>query len=338
MPEKTLKKQQNPLLELRNVKISYVIRNGVFLKKHTSEIKAVNGVSLTVHRGESLGLVGESGSGKTTLGRAIVRLTDVISGEIIFDGEDITKINGNKLRNVRKRMGFVFQDPYNSLNPRMTVGDIIGEPLKVHNVHQNKSTYIDHIVDLMETVGLSATMINHHPHEFSGGQRQRVGIARALSAQPDFLILDEPVSALDVSIQAQIINLLQDLQEKYSLSYLFIAHDLSVIKQISHRVAVMYLGKIVETAPKEKIFDTPQHPYTQALISAVPVPDPELERKRERIILKGEVASHLSPPSGCVFSPRCPISTSDCDNAMPELRKTSPEHQTACIRIENRDE
>ena len=327
---------ETPLLEVRDLKVYYPIKRGLVFQRQVAEVKAVDGVSLTINRGETLGLVGESGSGKTTIGRAIIRLLNPTSGSILFDGQEISGLKGRALRRVRQQMGMVFQDPYSALNPRMTAGNVVGEPLLVRGVRTGKAEYIDRVADLMETVGLNAAMMNRYPHEFSGGQRQRLGVARALAARPSLIILDEPVSALDVSIQAQVVNLLQDLQEQFNLAYLFIAHDLSVVRHISDRVAVMYLGKIVETAASDDIYAGPQHPYTQALLSAVPTPDPIAERGRQRIVLRGDIPSPLDPPRGCVFHPRCPIAIDECQLAMPELNEASPGHKVACIRAGTR--
>ena len=296
-------------------------------------MKAVDGVSFSIKPGETLGLVGESGSGKTTIGKAIVRLVRATGGAIEFDGQEIRTATGARLRALRKRMGIVFQDPYSALNPRMTVGSIVGEPLRVHRLTSGEGEFIDTVAGLLETVGLNPATMNRYPHEFSGGQRQRLGVARALAAKPSLIILDEPVSALDVSIQAQVINLLQDLQEQFKLAYLFIAHDLSVVRHISDRVAVMYLGKIVEMADSRQIYGNPLHPYTQALLSAVPIPNPVLERRRTRIVLQGDIPSPIAPPPGCVFHTRCPLAIPDCSLALPANRQHEPGHDVACIRV-----
>jgi oligopeptide transport system ATP-binding protein len=323
-----------PLLEVADLKVHFPIKRGLVLQRQVATVKAVDGVSLSIRPGETVGLVGESGSGKTTIGRAIIQLVRATAGSVVFRGQEITRLNGAELRRVRQQMGMVFQDPYGALNPRMTAGSIVGEPLVVHRLYRNKSEFVDRVAELLETVGLNPAMMSRYPHEFSGGQRQRLGVARALAARPSLIILDEPVSALDVSIQAQVINLLQDLQRQFNLAYLFIAHDLSVVRHISNRVAVMYLGKIVEIAGRERIDESPMHPYTRALLSAVPVPDPVRERSRERIVLRGDIPSPLNPPSGCVFRTRCPIAIDDCALIVPELRPMAPGHGAACIRAE----
>jgi oligopeptide transport system ATP-binding protein len=294
-------------------------------------VKAVDGVSFSIAKGETLGLVGESGCGKTTLGQCILRFHKPTSGEIHYQGEDLTQASGRRLRELRKDIQMVFQDPYSSLNPRMTAGQIIGEPLTIHRLAKGKTE--ERIAEIMSLVGLSPAMASRYPHEFSGGQRQRIGIGRALAVDPTFLVCDEAVSALDVSIQAQIINLLKDLQRKLGLTYLFIAHDLAVVRHVADRIAVMYLGHIVEIAPRDPIYDEPLHPYTQALLSAVPVPDPEVELTRPHVIITGEVPSPLNPPSGCVFHPRCPIADERCSQVTPELREVRPGHWAACLKV-----
>ena len=326
-----------PLLDVRDLQVHFPIKRGLVFQRQVAAVKAVDGVSFSIKPGETLGLVGESGSGKTTIGRAIIRLLKATAGTIDFDGQDVNALKGSALRAVRRQMGIVFQDPYGALNPRMTAGNIVGEPLKVHNLTSGKGEYIDSVADLMETVGLNPATMNRYPHEFSGGQRQRLGVARALAAKPKLIILDESVSALDVSIQAQVINLLEDLQDQFNLAYLFIAHDLSVVRHISDRVAVMYLGKIVEMAENSQIYEKPLHPYTQALLSAVPVPDPVIERGRSRIVLKGDIPSPIAPPPGCVFHTRCPIAIEDCPLAVPEMRELEPGHHVACIRADSLD-
>ena len=322
----------NTLLEVKNLQMHYPVTSGLFARQ-TGAVKAVDDVSFTIARGETLGLVGESGCGKTTMARSIVQLYKPTSGEVLFDGEDLVKLKGGKMRAMYRRVQFIFQDPYGSLDPRMTCGDIIGEPLKVHKLTKDKDEYRARIAELLTLVGLNPYMANRFPHEFSGGQRQRIGIARALAVEPELLICDEPVSALDVSVQAQIINLLEELQENFGLTYLFIAHDLSLVRHISHRVAVMYLGRLVEVAESDELFANPQHPYTKALMSAIPLPDPIEEINRERIVLQGEPPSPAKPPPGCVFNPRCPIAIEDCIAAIPELREISPGHFVACIRV-----
>ena len=323
------------LLEVKNMKMYFPVTSGIVFQRKVADVKAVDDVSFTINRGETLGLVGESGCGKTTTGRAILRLYTPTSGEVIFDGQRLSDLSGGQMRGLRRQMQIIFQDPYGSLNPRMTCGDIVGEPLKVHKLTRGRGEYRDRVAELLHTVGLNPYMSDRYPHEFSGGQRQRIGIARALAVKPSFIVCDEPVSALDVSIQAQIINLLEDLQDQYGLTYLFIAHDLSVVRHISDRVAVMYLGHIVEIADRNELYENPLHPYTRALLSAVPIPDPIIEAERERIILMGDVPSPMRPPEGCVFHTRCPVMIEDCRLEMPELREVSPEHWVACIRADN---
>jgi oligopeptide transport system ATP-binding protein len=318
------------LLEVRNLVKHFTVGGGLFGGR-SGVIRAVDGVSFSLHRGETLGLVGESGCGKTTTGRCVLQLERPTSGQIIFEGRDLTTLDSAALRDVRRRMQVIFQDPYSSLNPRMTVGEIIAEPLAVHGIVKGAAARRDRVRDLLRHVGLLPQHAARYPHQMSGGQRQRVGIARALAMEPALIICDEPVSALDVSIQAQIINLLEDLQAQFGLTYLFIAHDLAVVRHISDRVAVMYLGKIVEMADRKTLYDEPLHPYTRALLSAVPIPDPDLEARRERIVLGGEVPSPLDPPSGCVFHPRCPIAEARCRSTVPELREIHPGHWAACL-------
>ena len=322
------------LLDVRRLRKYFPLTSGVLFQRRVGLIKAVDDVSFSIRKGETLGLVGESGSGKTTTGRCILQLDRPTSGEILFEGRDLAQLDEAALRPVRRRMQVIFQDPYSSLNPRMTIGQIIGEPLRVHEILEAKGEIRERVRELLSVVGLNPAMADRFPHELSGGQRQRVGIARALSLQPSFIVCDEPVSALDVSIQAQIINLLEDLQAQFGLTYLFIAHDLSVVRHIGDRVAVMYLGKIVEVAHRRELYEDPLHPYTKALLSAVPIPDPAVEAKRERIVLKGEVPSPLNPPCGCVFHPRCPMAIPECSQVVPELREVSPNHWVACIRAE----
>jgi oligopeptide transport system ATP-binding protein len=322
-----------PLMDLRNLKVHFPIKSGVLLGRTVGHIKAVDDVSLHINAGETLGLVGESGSGKTTLGRAALRLIEPTDGQVIFDGEELRDLSSQEMRQRRRELGFVFQDPYGSLNPRMTAGNIIGEPLKIHKLHNGKEDRRRQVGDLLETVGLSRSMADRYAHEFSGGQRQRIGVARALAGKPRFLVLDEPVSALDVSIQAQLINLLQDLQEEFNLTYLLIAHDLSVVRHISDRIAVMYLGKLVELSDYKALYDNPLHPYTQALLSAVPLPDRALERSRERIVLKGDIPSPRNPPPGCVFHTRCPIATDECRVTIPTMKEYAPNRYAACIKL-----
>jgi len=319
------------ILEVKNLKMYFPVGSGFLSRKPVGYVKAVDDVSFTVKRGETLGLVGESGCGKTTTGRCILQLYKPTAGQVIFDGQDLTSMNTKTMRGMRREMQVIFQDPYSSLNPRMTAGNIIGEPLIVHGLVANKTEYRNKVADLLTNVGLNPYMADRFPHEFSGGQRQRIGVARALSVSPKFIVADEPVSALDVSIQAQIINLLEDLQEQFNLTYLFIAHDLSVVRHISDRVGVMYLGHLVEMAERNEIYRNPIHPYTKALLSAVPIPDPVLDAQRERVLLTGEVPSPLNPPSGCVFHPRCPVANDTCSQILPELREVETDHYSACI-------
>ncbi len=324
--------QDDLLVDVRNLKVNFPVKSGSFISRRVGEIKAVDDVSFSVRRGETLGLVGESGCGKTTLGRAILRLEQPTSGDVYFDGENVTQMKAGRLRRLRRQAQIIFQDPYTSLDPRQTAGDCIGEPLKVHNLVQGRGEYRDEVARLLETVGLNPHMGRRFPHEFSGGQRQRIGIARALSVRPDFIVCDEPVSALDVSIQGQIINLLQQLQQDFSLTYLFVSHDLSVVRHVSDRIAVMYLGRIVEVAGRDELYEDPLHPYTKALLSAIPIPDPDIEEGRERIPLIGEVPSPLNPPPGCSFHPRCPIAIDECRDAVPDLQEVKTSHWVGCIR------
>ena len=304
--------QDNVLVEVNNLKMHFPVTSGLLFQREVAQVKAVDDISFSIQKGETLGLVGESGCGKTTAGRCILQLYKPTAGEVIFEGTDLTKLGGRQMRHMRRQMQIIFQDPFSSLNPRMTAGDIIGEPLVVHGLVKNGEQKREKVRELLENVGLHPYMADRFPHEFSGGQRQRIGVARALSVDPKLIVCDEPVSALDVSIQAQVINLLEDLQKQYDLTFLFIAHDLSVVRHISDRVAVMYLGKIVEIADRNEIYQNPLHPYTKALLSAVPIPDPVVDAQRERIILSGEVPSPLNPPRGCVFHPRCPNPTKEC--------------------------
>jgi oligopeptide transport system ATP-binding protein len=323
-----------PLLSVRDLQVHFPLKRGFVIQREVARVRAVDGISFDIYPGETLGLVGESGSGKTTAAKAVIQLNKPDSGSVKFEGEELVGLSTSAMRPVRRKMGMVFQDPYGSLNPRMRAGDIVGEPLKVHGLAGSKDEYRAELGSLFSTVGLSPAMAERYPNEFSGGQRQRLGVARAIAAKPSLLILDEAVSALDVSIQAQILNLLQDLQEQYNLAYLFIAHDLSVVRHISHRVAVMYLGRIVETADSKDLYERPLHPYTQALLSAIPTPNPVHERARERIILRGDLPSPLSPPSGCRFSTRCPIAVESCSQIDPELRTLAPNQQAACLLAE----
>jgi oligopeptide transport system ATP-binding protein len=316
------------LLKVENLVKSFPIHGGIFAREIAS-VKAVQDVSFEVRKGETLGLVGESGCGKSTLGRCLIRLIDPSSGRITFKGQDITNLKGEELRSLRKKLQIIFQDPFASLNPRMTIGSILEEPLIVHNLFHSKKDKADRIRELCQLVGLREDSLQRYPHEFSGGQRQRVGIARALAVNPEIIICDEPVSALDVSIQAQVINLLMDLQQKLGLTYIFIAHDLKVVEHVSHRVAVMYLGKIVEIATSENLYINPQHPYTKALLSAIPVPDPK--PKAQRVILKGDVPSPINPPSGCHFHPRCPVAMEECKTTKPSLKGDT--HMVSCLKV-----
>ena len=316
------------LLQVRGLRKYFPIRGGVF-SRVVANVKAVEDVSFDVKKGEVVGLVGESGSGKTTAGRAILRLIEPTAGEVMFEGVDVAKLSKSKLREYRRKMQIIFQDPFASLNPRMSVGDIIGEALTIHNLARGKAKEA-RVADLLERVGMNAGHMRRYPHEFSGGQRQRIGIARALAVDPKFIVADEPVSALDVSIQAQVVNLLQDLKDDLGLTMLFIAHDLGVVEYISDRVIVMYLGRIMEVAPSKELYKNPRHPYTEALLSAVPIPDPTI--KRERVILQGDIPSPINPPSGCVFRTRCPIAIDDCKHVVPPLEEIGPGHLKACIR------
>jgi len=323
------------LLQVVDLKKHFPITQGVILMREVGSVKAVDGISFDVKRGETLGLVGESGCGKSTTGRTILQLHRATSGQVFFTGADgqraeLTALKGESLRRMRRKMQMIFQDPYASLNPRMTVGDIIGEPLIIHGVARGKQVE-ERVQELLNVVGLNPLFTNRYPHEFSGGQRQRIGVARALALNPEFIVCDEPISALDVSIQAQGVNLLEDLQSKFNLTYLFIAHDLSMVRHISDRVAVMYLGVIVELATRDELYNNPLHPYSQALLSAVPVPDPVVEEKRKRIILQGDVPSPVNPPSGCRFHTRCPIAQFPlCKEARPEWRDAGGGHWVAC--------
>jgi oligopeptide transport system ATP-binding protein len=320
----------NNLISLQNLQVYYKVGGGLF--KSAKYVKAVDGVSLDIKKGETLGLVGESGCGKSTLGKAILRLTEPTGGKVLYHGKDLAHLPQSRMREERKNLQMIFQDPYASLNPRMTVGNIIGEPIRTFNLAKGRNVS-EVVQDLMETVGLSRRFVKRYPHEFSGGQRQRIGIARALAVDPEFIVADEPISALDVSIQAQIMNLMEKLQAEKNLTYLFISHDLRAVRHLSDRVAVMYLGKIVELAGGKEVYADPLMPYTKALISAVPVPDPEIEAKRERIILTGDVPSPINPPSGCPFHTRCPWAIEECKKIQPQLVEIKPLHYAACIRI-----
>ena len=319
----------NPILSVRNLQMHFPITKGIIVQRQVGAVRAVDGISFDVKPGETLGLVGESGCGKSTTGRTILHLSSPTGGKVLFQGRDITHLKGSELKKARRNMTMIFQDPYASLNPRMTVSNIVAEPLIIHSIGTKKDRQ-DRVNELLELVGLNRHFNNRYPHEFSGGQRQRIGIARALAASPSFIVADEPVSALDVSIQAQVVNLLEDVQNKLGLTYLFVAHDLSVVRHISDRVAVMYLGKIVELADRDNIYTRPGHPYTRALLSAVPIPDPKAERQRKRIILNGDVPSPINPPSGCRFHTRCPLAQSICKEQEPEFRDIGTGHFVAC--------
>jgi oligopeptide transport system ATP-binding protein len=324
--------ENGTLVRVKDLKMHFPITQGIVVQRKIGAIKAVDGVNFDIMRGETLGLVGESGCGKSTTGRAILQLYEPTAGEVYFEDQSLTELKGERLRKMRRRMQMIFQDPYASLNPRMTVGDIVGEPLLVHNIAKGKERR-ERVQELLAVVGLNPYFVNRYPHEFSGGQRQRIGVARALAVQPEFIVCDEPISALDVSIQAQIINLLEDLQGEFNLTYLFIAHDLSVVRHISDRIAVMYLGKIVELTGRKELYDNPLHPYTQALLSAVPIPDPVVEEQRRRVILEGDVPSPASPPVGCNFNTRCPVVMDQCYEEEPDFVDVGDGHWAACFRV-----
>jgi oligopeptide transport system ATP-binding protein len=323
-----------PLVEARNLKKHFPVTRGIVIERQVGAVRAVDGVSFSIARGETLGLVGESGCGKTTVGRILLGLYPCTEGSITIDGHNVRLAKGRELLTVRRKAQMIFQDPYASLNPRWTVNSIVSEPLRVHELINSEKERSDRVKELLELVGLNARHVNRFPHEFSGGQRQRIGIARALASDPLFIVCDEPISALDVSIQAQVVNLLEDLQDRLGLTYLFIAHDLSMVRHICDRVAVMYLGVIVELAEREELYENPLHPYTQALLSAVPIPDPKKDRARQRTILAGDVPSPLNPPSGCRFHPRCPIAMEVCTHLVPEWREINPGHWVACHAVE----
>ena len=317
------------LVAVRDLRMYFPVTAGLLIQRKIADVRAVDGIDFDVLSGETLGLVGESGCGKSTTGRAVLQLHRPTTGTVNFAGTELTKLKGGELRRFRRRMQMIFQDPFSSLNPRMSVAQIIGEPLAIHGLYKGAERR-ERVQYIMQAVGLNPVFARRFPHEFSGGQRQRIGIGRALAVEPDFMVCDEPVSALDVSIQAQVINLLEDLQNEFGLTYLFIAHDLAVVRHISDRVAVMYLGKFMELAASNDIYQNPLHPYTKALLSAVPITDPEIERKRERIILTGDVPSPLRPPPGCVFNTRCPIAVAECRERIPEWREAVPGHWVAC--------
>jgi oligopeptide transport system ATP-binding protein len=322
-----------PLVVVENLKKHFPILRGIVIQRKAGSVRAVDGISFTIQRGETLGLVGESGCGKTTAGRTLLGLYPATDGSIKIGGQDVRKATQRELLALRRKAQIIFQDPYASLNPRWTVNAIVGEPLRVHNLIRNDRERSERVRELLNLVGLSGHLVNRFPHEFSGGQRQRIGIARALASQPLFIVCDEPISALDVSIQAQVVNLLEDLQDQFGLTYLFIAHDLSMVRHICDRVAVMYLGVIVEMAAKDELYETPLHPYTQALLSAVPIPDPKKDRARQRIILSGDVPSPINPPAGCRFHPRCPIAKEHCAQVVPEWREITTGHWVACHEV-----
>ena len=323
------------ILQVNDLKMHFPITKGIIFQRQVGAIKAVDGLTFNLRRGETLGLVGESGCGKSTTGRAILQLYRPTDGTVQFEGTELTEIKGEELRRMRRAMQMIFQDPYASLNPRMTVGSIVSEPLEVHNIGNSRKERQERVQELLKIVGLNPYFVNRYPHEFSGGQRQRIGVARALAVNPSFIVCDEPISALDVSIQAQIINLLEDLQEELGLTYLFIAHDLSVVRHISDRIAVMYLGKIVELAERDELYANPMHPYTQALLSAVPIPDPVIENERKRIILEGDVPSPANPPQGCNFCTRCPRVMDICREQDPEFKDYGDGHFVACWLFED---
>lgn len=319
------------LVEVDRLAIMFPVGRSGFWGQNVHHVHAVDDVSFFIRRGETLGLVGESGSGKTTLGRAVLRRIPPAAGTIHFDGVDITAVKGEELRHLRRRMQLVFQDPYASLNPRMTVLELIAEPLVVHGLTKSAKTAREQVAELVVRCGLPADTLDRYPHAFSGGQRQRIGIARALALEPEFIVADEPVSALDVSVRAQVVNLLQDLQEEHNLTYLFIAHDLSVVRHISHRIVILYSGKIVEIAPAQEVYDRPKHPYTEALLSSVPIPDPPVQRARKRLVLTGEIPNPIDPPPGCRFASRCPLVEPRCRIETPPLEEKSPGHWAACF-------
>ena len=328
----TKRNGNEPLIRVENLKKYFPVQRGFVVKRDVNAVRAVDDISFNIYRGETLGLVGESGCGKSTTGFTLLQLYRPTAGKVHFEDIDLVALKGNDLRLMRRKMQMIYQDPYASLNPRMTVGEIVGEPLTIFKVAAGKELH-ERVANLLEMVGLNPSYAKCYPHEFSGGQRQRVGVARALALEPDLIVCDEPISALDVSIQAQVVNLLEDLQAKYGLTYLFIAHDLSMVRHISDRVVVMYLGVIVELTGRNELYTNPFHPYTQALLSAVPIPDPVAEESRERIILQGEVGSPINPPSGCRFRTRCPIATDYCAEKRPEMREVAKEHFVACHEV-----
>jgi len=326
--------QEQALVRVEGLVKHFPISRGILIQRRVGAVQAVDDISFAIPRGETLGLVGESGCGKTTAGRVILGLYPATAGAISIDGHNVRTAKGGELMAVRRKAQMIFQDPYASLNPRWTVSAIVGEPLRVHKLYKTQKERTERVKELMDLVGLSSRLVNRYPHEFSGGQRQRIGIARALASQPLFIVCDEPISALDVSIQAQVVNLLEDLQDRFSLTYLFIAHDLSMVRHICDRVAVMYLGVIAELAARDELYENPLHPYTRALLSAVPIPDPLRDRARQRVILTGDVPSPINPPSGCRFHPRCPIAKPHCSQEQPEWREIVPGHWVACHEVD----